>query len=64
MSHLRACEKWKDRDRRDKTDSNVEQLVVFIVIKTLVAKGQSIRGHTEETDFRNEDVSGGLFLKH
>ena len=28
MSHLRACEKWKDRDRRDKTDSNVEQLVV------------------------------------
>ena len=36
---------------------------VFIVIKTLVANGQTIRGHTEKTDFRNEDVSGGLFLE-
>ena len=59
----------KDRDRCNKADSNVDQLAVgnsldkhnlcmeavFVVINTLVANGQHLRGHIEKTDFKNKD---------
>ena len=74
VPHINAMKRWDERNRREKEGSSVDQLAVgksveeqteavLLVFKHLVGNGQPLRGHTESIDFKNEDVSGGLFLE-